>query len=137
MLTLTFGVVELVPVIKAENLKVGDTIAGITVYAGEPEPVVKEKSEYPEWLWKMYEEPVRDYGNLDVIAHYNCMPEVFREQLGHYWEFATLNNVQLADKRAKRAYTRIMNRVIKSRSEGKLYSLQRFYANEPIDATYT
>lgn len=46
------AVVDLTAVAKA-----GYTIAGLNVFAGKSDPVIKEPSEYPSWIWEVLEEP--------------------------------------------------------------------------------
>ena len=96
------------PVKAAEDMKPGDPIVGINVYADRSDPILEEKEKYPDWLWEMYREPPRNYEKLALIAEMtnSTADKEYMEPYPPFWEFTTLDNVQILDKRAKRAYTR-------------------------------
>ena len=89
-------------------MKPGDPIPGINIYTEGKDPILKEKTEYPDWLWDLYNTPRRHHKKLTLIAEMTNSTGNAKYMAPYppYWEFTTLDNVQILDKNAKRAYTR-------------------------------
>lgn len=58
---------EATPIVVSDlsNIKEGYVISSLNCFAGKSDPVVRARSEYPDWVWQVLEEPkLREIANI-------------------------------------------------------------------------